>query len=219
MPGERRGCVGCHELHSVTPAVKSSIATRRPPRKLTPPPWGAEVSIGYERLVQPVLDKHCGKCHQGAGKARKKLDLTLRPGKGVFKQPYLTLIGRANYFNGALSNGKSTGIAGAIMCENFAQSDPGSYVTLRPMKHLSHTSKLIDVAMSGKHHDVKVTGAELRQLIGWVDANCPFRGDKEIRAIPDPDPKRFAHLPILPRTKTAPVIDRFNIPQDHVPAP
>ncbi len=219
MPGERRGCVGCHELHSVTPAVKSSIATRRPPRKLTPPPWGAEVSIGYERLVQPVLDKHCGKCHQGSGEGRKKLDLTLRPGKGVFKEPYLTLIGRANYFNGALSNGESTGIAGAIMCENFGQSDPRSYVTFRPMKSLSYTSKLIDIAMSGKHHDVKVTGAELRQLIGWVDANCPFRGDKEIRAIPDPDPKRFGHLPILPRTKTAPVIDRFNIPQDHVPAP
>jgi len=219
MPGERRGCVGCHELHSATPVMKSSIATRRAPGKLTPPPWGAEVSIGYERLVQPVLDKHCGKCHQGDGMGRKKLDLTLRPGTGVFKEPYLTLIGQANYFNGSLGGGQSTGISGAIMCENFGQSDPLSYMTFRPMKHLSYTSKLIDIAMSGKHNDVKVTGAELRQLIGWVDANCPFRGDSEIRAIPDPDPQRFAHLPILPRTKTAPVIDRFNMPQDQVGAP
>ena len=51
---------------------------RRGAMALTPPPWGAEVSIGYERFVQPVLDKYCGKCHQGDGDARAKLDLTFR---------------------------------------------------------------------------------------------------------------------------------------------
>ena len=39
-----------------------------------PPPWGAE-TISYERFVQPVLDRHCGQCHQGNGEARKTLDL------------------------------------------------------------------------------------------------------------------------------------------------
>ena len=75
---------------------------------------------------------HCAKCHQGEGKARKKLDLTLRPRRGVFKEPYLTLVGPANYFGGK-SNKPNCGIAGAIMAENCAQSDPASYTTVRPM--------------------------------------------------------------------------------------
>ena len=214
MPGERRGCVGCHEMQQVTPVDSQVMAMSKRPQKLVQPPWGADVSIGYERLVQPVLDKHCGKCHQGEGKGRKTLDLTLRPGAGPFKEPYLTLVGRAQFFRlpGAPD---CEGIAGAIKAENYAQSDPHSYVTLRPMQYLSYTSKLIENAMSGEHHDVRVTGDELRQLIGWVDANCPYRGDEEIRQIPDPDPAKFANLPITPRTRTAPRIDRFNIPQDN----
>jgi len=181
LPGERRGCVGCHELTQTTPPNVNAIAIRRPPSDLTPPPWG-QASISYERLVQPVLDKHCGKCHQGDGKARKKLDLTLRPGVAMFKEPYVSLIRR--------------GIANAIMAENYGQRDPKAYVTFRPMRHLSCQSKLIQNAMSGKHNGVKVDPVGLRQLIGWVDANCPYRGEDDIRALPNP---RCAKAPEIDR--------------------
>ncbi|NQT37924.1 MAG: PD40 domain-containing protein, partial [Planctomycetes bacterium] len=154
MPGERRGCVGCHELHGNSPVSRPSLAVRRPPVELTPPPWGTE-SISYEQLVQPVLDRYCGKCHQGDGEARKDFDLTLRPGAGPFKEPYLSLVGYANYFRG-VSNAKDEGIAGALKAENFAQSDPHSYTTFRPMKHLSYKSRLIEMASSGKHYDVEL---------------------------------------------------------------
>ena len=207
LPGEKRGCVGCHELHSVTPAAATGLALRQAPKDLTPPPWGAR-SISYERLVQPVLDRYCGKCHQGEGQGRKKLDLTLRPGAGPFKEPYLTLVGTANYFRLPYTPGSKEGFAGALMCENFAQSDPSSYKTFRPMQHLSYKSKLIENASSGKHHEVKVDPVSLRQLIGWVDANCPFRGDEEIRAIPDPEFAGIEALPIRPRTRTAPEVPR-----------
>ena len=70
MPGENRGCVGCHESHSTTPPLTAGLAFRRPPTELTPPPWGTE-SISYERFAQPVLDRYCGKCHQGDGEARR----------------------------------------------------------------------------------------------------------------------------------------------------
>jgi len=206
MPGERRGCVGCHELHSTTPVSGTGLAIRSLPRKLTPPPWGA-TSISYERLVQPVLDKYCGNCHQGEGEARKDYDLTLRPGRGVFNEPYLSLVGYANYNRIGMPEGQP-GIAGALMCENFARSDPASYETFRPMKYLSCTSRLIELASSGKHYKVKVDPVALRTLIGWVDANCPYRGDEEIRAIDDPDFAGIDALPIRPRTKTAPVIPR-----------
>jgi len=206
MPGERRGCVGCHEMHSVTPPPKTGLALARPAPRLTPPPWGT-ASISYERFVQPVLDRHCGGCHQGEGEAREEFDLTLRPGRGIFKEPYLTLVGHAN-FSRDVTDPKVEGIAGALKAENFDQSDPKSYETSRPMRHLSYTSPLIELASSGKHYDVKVDRQGLRRLIAWVDANCPYRGDEEIRAIPDPEFAGIESLPVRPRTKTAPHIPR-----------
>jgi len=206
MPGERRGCVGCHEMHSKTPAGADALALARRPVELTPPPWGTE-SISYEQHVQPVLDRYCGKCHQGDGEARKEYDLTLRPGRGVFKEPYLTLVGYSHY-DRDVTDRNNEGIAGALKAENFAQSDPDSYVTFRPMQHLSYTSKLVDMCMSGKHYDVKVDPVSLRQVIGWVDANCPYRGNQEVRAIPDPNFAGIDSLPIRPRTETAPIIPR-----------
>jgi hypothetical protein len=239
MPGERRGCVGCHELHStapigppapqqgaeargpetsgtnsgfcshpcaLTPGPSPLLSPGRPPPDLTPPPWGTE-SISYLRHVQPVLDRYCGQCHEGEGEARKDYDLTLRPGRGPFQEPYLTLVGYANYNNIGMPEGPP-GIAGALMCENFGQSDPASYATFHPRKSLSYTSRLVKLASSGEHYGVKLDPASLRQLIAWVDTNCPYRGDEEIRAIADPDFAGIETLPIRPRTKTAPDIPR-----------
>jgi hypothetical protein len=221
MPGERRGCVGCHEMHSTTPVQEKGtgpICRDGPkgashkldlspfPPELTPPPWGTE-SISYERLVQPVLDRYCGECHQGDGEARKDYDLTLRPGRGVFPEPYLTLVGHAHY-DRSVTDPDNPGIAGALKAENYAQSDPESYKTFRPMQYLSYTSRLVELASSGKHYDVRVDPAGLRRLIAWVDANCPYRGDEEVRAVADPEFAGIDALPIRPRTATAPHVPR-----------
>ena len=42
--------------------------------------------MSYPRYVQPVLDRYCGKCHQGDGEGRKTLDLTDRPGHLGFSE-------------------------------------------------------------------------------------------------------------------------------------
>jgi hypothetical protein len=210
MPGERRGCVGCHELHSTAPPLRPGLAFQRPPTELSPPPWGTE-SIGYERFAQPVLDRYCAKCHQGQGEARGKLDLTLRPGHSVFKEPYLTLVGSAGWGNPVPNKGQpGYGVAGAIPVETMdpTMNDPRAYATLRPMQYLSCKSKLIENAMSGRHHDVKADPLSLRRLIAWVDACCPFMGDEELRALGDPDFVGIEELPIRPRVQTAPIVER-----------
>ena len=97
MPGEARGCLGCHEAHSRTPAIAArSLALSRPPSTITPPPWGID-TVSYPRYVRPVLDKYCGKCHQGTGEGRKTLDLTDRPGDLGFSEVYWHLIGRPSW--------------------------------------------------------------------------------------------------------------------------
>ena len=111
------------------------------------------------------------------------------------------------------------GIAGAIPVyglrpEDVYPNDPATdgpstiHRSLRPLRYLSARSPLIEHAMSGQHHGVKVPPADLLRLIAWVDANCPFLGDEEIRAMADPEFSGIENLPIRPRLKTAPVIAR-----------
>jgi hypothetical protein len=234
MPGEVRGCLGCHELQNSTAAAaanrsKTGLALRKPPAELTAPPWGAAESVGYERFVQPVLDKYCGKCHQGDGKGRKKLDMTLRHSSArwgkwksrdipsPFKEPYLTLVGGRFGWNGKIKHDKHGlpgSISGCLVVEGYPENSPASLATLKPMTHLSYVSTLIHHAMSGEHNKVKVDPLSLRRLIAWVDANGPFLGDEEIRKIPDPPFKPSEAIGVRPRLATAPDIDRFNIRQD-----
>jgi len=238
MPGEIRGCVGCHEGRSSTPAsTQGSLAMRRGALDLTPPPWGAETSISYARFVQPVLDKYCGNCHQGDGKAREKLDLTLRDSNlkdpyfpdlpPQFKEPYITLVGGGNDWlhpvdkklNKKLINkhGLPVSISGCLIVQGYSERTPEALATLKPGTHMSSASLLIDRAMDEKHIKAKMDSRSLRRLIGWVDANGPYLGEEEIRQMPDPTPEtRWAKpVPVVkPRLKTAPRINRFNIRQD-----
>ena len=210
MPGEQRSCVGCHEMHSTTPERRGdrALALKRPPTALSPPPWGTE-SIGYERFAQPVLDRYCAECHDGKAKDSPEPNLTLRPGHNVFKEPYLTLVGPAGWGNPVRGGRPGYGIAGAIPVEaGYGQNDPRALVTLPPMQYLSYKSRLIELAASGKHYDVKVDMESLRRLMAWVDACCPFMGDEELRAQGDPDFAGIERLPIRPRVATAPVVER-----------
>jgi len=208
MPGERRGCVGCHELHSTATLRQGGLALQRPPSELSPPPWGTE-SIGFERFVQPVLDRYCVKCHQGKDPGPAEPNLALRPGHGPFREPYLTLVGPAGWGNPVGTGRPGYGIAGAIPVETaYGQRDPQALGTLRPMQYLSRTSRLIELAGSGKHYDAKVDPTDLRRLIAWVDACCPYMGEEEVRAVADPDFPGIETLPIRPRVATAPVVER-----------
>ena len=234
MPGEVRGCVGCHEGRATkvyTATRNVGFAMRRGPQSLTPPPWGAEVSVGYERFVQPVLDRYCGSCHQGDGKAREKLDLTLRNSSlrdpvfpnlpPQFKEPYVTLVGGGNDWYRPVDpklineHGLPVSIAGCLIVEGYSERSPAALATLKPMTHMSSVSRLINIAMDKEHIKATMDPKSLRCLIGWVDANGPYLGEEEIRQMPDPTHNPMVPLPVVkPRLKTAPRINRFNIRQD-----
>ncbi len=64
QPGEYRACVGCHERKSTAPDSfgATTLAARAGPQPLTPfhgPPRG----FSFVREVQPILDRHCTRCH------------------------------------------------------------------------------------------------------------------------------------------------------------
>ena len=81
QPGERRSCVGCHEPPGTAPARREATAFRRAASTIRPGPDGS-LPFGYPRLVQPVLDRHCVRCHDGStGPDKSNLVLTRRTGR------------------------------------------------------------------------------------------------------------------------------------------
>jgi hypothetical protein len=211
MPGEYRGCLGCHESHSRSPApVSGCEALTKRPRQITPPAW-TDDTVSYARYVQPVLDKYCGRCHQGQGEAVKTLDLTQRPGFLDFTEPYLTLIGRPTWgkaYQRPENPPPGFGIANPIIVEGYSTVDPRAYVTPPPMTFLSFRSRLIDLAASGKHYGVKADPVSVARLTVWIDAMCPFLGDDEVRAEDDPVFPGVDWLSVRPLLKNAPRIVR-----------
>ncbi|MCY2950817.1 MAG: hypothetical protein NTU53_02435, partial [Planctomycetota bacterium] len=76
QPGERRSCVGCHESPGTAASRREPAAFRRAPSSIQAGPDGS-MPFGYPRLMQPVLDRHCVRCHDGsAGPDKSKLVLT-----------------------------------------------------------------------------------------------------------------------------------------------
>ena len=240
MPGEHRGCFGCHETSMKTRAGQASSlrkkgkALSKKAVKLTPTSWGADESIGYKRFVQPVLDKHCASCHSKEGtKAYETLNMTYRPSvhgwwawvydrpedPSPFYEPYYTLVDGKCGWGGSKpkdDRGVPRNLAGLFIVEGYSTTDPKNLETLAPYTAFSPVSKLVQNAASGQHHGVKVSGPDLERLVAWVDCNGPFLGLEEIRTMYDPWSPQIATgiMPIRPRVGTAPVINRFNLRQD-----
>ena len=77
MPGEMQSCLGCHETRGKVPVRGPSavIAAKRPPSVPKYPSWTDKGILDFTRVVQPVLDKHCIKCHSGPT-PKKGVDLS-----------------------------------------------------------------------------------------------------------------------------------------------
>ncbi len=237
MPGEVRGCFGCHESQlkmsgNRGPEVQTGIAIRNGAKELTQPSWGME-SVGYKRFVQPVLDKHCAECHQNPeSPAYAKLNMTYRPSThgwwgwaynqkdiSPFYEPYYSMVSGETPWGGDKpknEHGVPKNIAGVLVVEGYGTDDPANLKTIAPYSMYSAVSPLIHNAMSGEHNGVKVEGEELQRLIAWVDCNGPFLGDEEIRNdMYDPISETIENIPpIRPRVATAPKINRFDLRQD-----
>ncbi|MBI5834212.1 MAG: discoidin domain-containing protein [Armatimonadetes bacterium] len=154
QPGERRGCIGCHEDRQTAPPSRRTIAANRPPSSIEPPPWGA-VPFSYERVVQPVLNANCVRCHQPGGSAKPSLTATLDPER--VPESYRSLIagGFVHYFD------MTYGL-------RHHKAQPLSFGTL--------ASRLLPV-LDGDHHGVKLSLDERHAIKCWIDLNCPLWPD------------------------------------------
>ena len=153
QPGERVACVGCHESRMTTPADAALAALRRGPSAIDAGALGGR-PFSYVEVVQPLLDKHCLRCH-GGEKIEAKIDLSGRP-EGGFTRSYLSLC-------------RDKKLVPRFEMRNQIQvTRPGGTFGARG-------SRLMSLLRAG-HEEVELSVAELRRLAAWIDLNATFYG-------------------------------------------
>jgi hypothetical protein len=162
-PGEVRACVGCHSQRAEAPLPRRPAALARPADRPGPQPGEVTVPrpVEFASDVQPVLDRHCVRCHS-PGKEAAKLDFSGAL-TTYFSRSYETILSRR-----------------LIACvQEFVGPEPEAQKTnalpLPPRALGSHASRLITVLRGGRH-EVELSREEMTRLVTWADANGPYYG-------------------------------------------
>ncbi len=189
MPGEVQGCIGCHEQR-YEPSMRDRLTPTlaRPPQELLSPEWGVK-GFDYASIVQPVLDKHCIKCHNPLGpEPVGGASVPRVPPKGI------DLTGdRTDYFNMSYEHlaRKDQGRTGSPYV-NWIPTYNGhewNILEITPKKWGSHASKLAEIVMSG-HPDadgkprVALDEPARRRIFMWIDLNVAYYGTADT-ALPE----------------------------------
>jgi len=152
MPGEILSCVGCHEDRVKTPIIADSrvvMAMKRPPSKLIPVP-GVPFTIDFPRDIQPILDKHCVKCHN-PDKPDGRVMLTGDRGS-VYSQSYMTLT-----TTGPVSDGRN----------GRGNSAPRS---------VGDSASSLMKMLGGSHYKAALSKAEVEMIRNWIHIGAPYPG-------------------------------------------
>jgi len=175
QPGEKLGCVGCHEHKNTAPPVTRTFpqAFRRGPEKLRSfygPPRG----FSFRREIQPILDAKCISCHDGLQASDLRDKEVVDPvAKRYWSQAYLSL-------THSQWKGPDSGWVGdpqhPVVSWIHAQSVPPM---LPPYSAGAARSRLFAMLTEGEggHPVVELSQEEIHKLAGWIDLAVPFCGD------------------------------------------
>lgn len=203
QPGEVASCVGCHDQKNTAPAPTlagtATLALRQPPRQLEPfhgPPRG----FSFAREVQPILDRHCVKCHNHRDPILASATGESPP---VLEQaPAARSIGRERAFSlsGETVRDETAGRAwsDAYLVLTQARRDDGkankpfrgkpdgtmvawlgsqSVPTPIPPNTAGSTTSRLLTLLENDHHGVRLTRADYETIACWIDLYVPFGGD------------------------------------------
>jgi len=165
MPGETLSCVGCHERPSDAPASTFTLAARRAPSEIRE--WYGPVrGFSFEREVQPVLDRYCVGCHDGAVRPDGTKLADLRAGGRVHPAAV-----DAGYNNGTWFPASYMALRPYVRGHTI-ESD---IHLLPPGEFAADTTHLVQLLDRG-HHGVRFDDEAWDRLITWIDLNTPAHG-------------------------------------------
>ncbi|HJN18005.1 MAG TPA: discoidin domain-containing protein [Armatimonadota bacterium] len=152
-PGETIGCGGCHEPSASAPsstqhAVPATAVST--PEPLPGPRY--EGGFSFMRSVQPVLDRHCIRCHGLDEEVAGDLNL-------LGDRAHASLTQRPGLVAVAASNSEA-----AIST---------------PKDHFAHAGRLAGILLEGTkgHEQVAIPRDDLERIIAWLDLNGQQFGD------------------------------------------
>jgi len=193
MPGETASCSGCHESKYSSAPPGQPIATT--PNPLEPFDGKPARWFSFTKEVQPILDKHCIKCHDGTPHEGKDIpDLTADSvliGPIHWTKSYMSLVEYGkdpgcsiedrNKRAGTCERGTLDFDSGSITV--FYGYDDAPDV-LPPYYAGAARSKLITM-LESKHSDVSITDEEIRRISCWIDLAVPYLGTWDEHLIPE----------------------------------
>jgi hypothetical protein len=212
MPGETFSCVGCHEdKNEPPPQVDGRNQALRAGVEKLKSFYGPTRGFSYPTEIQPILDKHCTKCHEAGGTAANYL-LTGEPvyyehAQRNWARSYLTLTGTpAKRYEPHQERGEANEIVNWI-------SNSSEPIMIPPQYGGSTKSKLLsinDPKESPCPARIQLSREELDKLAAWIDLVVPFCGHYVEANAWSEDALRRAKQRIA-LNKEAKEIDRRNI--------
>jgi hypothetical protein len=192
MPGESRGCIGCHEIPGDAPPPTTAAvgkALRRAPSVPGPQPGETrgQRPLDFALDVQPVLDRHCVSCHSGA-EPQGETDLSGTP-TTLFSRAYESLLterrggeGRprqkCELFPTVGENHPKTGNVHYVPARSFGSHNSVLIAMLAPDKVTLADPKKAALAahLATFHEKLVLRPDELLKISNWVDTNGQFYG-------------------------------------------
>jgi hypothetical protein len=175
MPGERVGCVGCHERRTDTPAPRPVMAATA---RLLDPFHGPPRGFSYLEEVQPIWNKHCVRCHDGKAHDGKvlpdlggirELDLADRHGKVKTRRVCMSY----DFLAGIdIGRERKTGKKEDALLYIYGMGDYNE--VLPPSSRGAAKSRLLKM-LTGGHGKVALSKEELEKVACWIDLNAPFK--------------------------------------------
>ncbi len=153
QPGERQGCVGCHEQRVTAPLKTFSstlTALKREASRLAPIEGVPEV-IDFPHDIQPIFNQRCLDCHDYD---KRKGGVILTGDRG----PYYTHSYYQLFADNQVVDGRNLPVS-----------------NLDPRTIGSSASPLMK-KIDGSHHDVKVTDRETKLIRLWIETGAPHAG-------------------------------------------
>ena len=169
-PGTTRGCIGCHEdkKKSFPVIQKTALAQQKPPQQLKDESWGSG-PLDYPTMVQPILDKHCVKCHGGEKGFGAGLDLT-GGWTQYFNNSYENLVSRREV------QYRATLIAGVCSMNGTAHYSAPIFPAYAIGSPAAPLAKVVVDGDLGHKDRFKISRAESDLILAWIDGNGPYHG-------------------------------------------
>lgn len=159
QPGEVTSCVGCHEQRTRTVLPKDNlIAVRRLPSPIAPLKHVPDV-FDFPRDIQPILDRHCMRCHgyeraAGATQGPRAGGVVLTGDRGpMFSHSYFTLTYLRQFVDG--------------------RNDPKSNL---PPRSIGAVASPIMNKLQGRHYGVEALAGEIDMVRYWIESGAPYPG-------------------------------------------